>query len=199
MYIVEANLSAKEINQHRIQGLRYNLYPYIIAYLNLSIAKILCSTVEPISHLKDARLFLLSIVCTLNMIECCTRSRHLPLVDFELVYHVQHERKMLIPERFVVRSSEGARSLHDVFYLPAVHRPLAEVLQLLIRNTQGVLSLDLLEESDPDLEAGIGLEVVVAQGDVNAGLESFVEGFHPVGGHEQDASEISRRAASETA
>lgn len=107
---------------------------------------------------------------------------------------------MQISQRLAACSSKCAGSLDDIFYLPAIDSPFAKILNLCFRDTQIILTLrgDLLEECDPNLASRVRLEVVVAQGDMDTGLESLVECLHPVRGQEEDALEVSREWVLET-
>ena len=93
---------------------------------------------------------------------------------------------MRISQAFPTSRSQRARCLDHILDLSSVDWLFRKVLKLRARHTQAgfrvdsLLSLDLVEECDPDRLACVRLEVMVPQGDVNPRLEGPVEGFDAV-------------------
>ena len=79
-------------------------------------------------------------------------------------------------------------------YLSTVEIPPSKSIIIIVREVvhlnTATDSLDLAEEGFPNAVLGLGSKVAVAESDVNAGLESRVEGFDAVGGQEEDTLEV---------
>ena len=98
---------------------------------------------------------------------------------------------MTEPEPLLAALRERARRLDYILDLSSIDLLLAQRAQVLLREPAvRDVSVDALEERDPDLPLRVRGQVRVPQRDVDPGLERLVEDADSVRRQEQDPAEV---------
>ena len=72
----------------------------------------------------------------------------------------------------------------------APSKPIIILVRELVNLNAATNSLDLAEKGSPNAVFGLGSKVAIAESDVDAGLEGWIESFDAIGRQEEDALEV---------
>lgn len=88
-------------------------------------------------------------------------------------------------QRPLLTRSQDGRRLDSALDLPTIERILSSHLNVILAELSP--RPEDLDEVGPDLGPGLFRQVLVGEGDVDAGFEGGVDGSHSVGGEDHDA------------